>query len=272
MNENGYTLSDIAAVNGNGRNSGAFGEEWIWIIVLFLFAGGWGQNGGFGGNRGGGAADNYVLASDFATIQRQLSDGFSGLERKGDTINNGLCDGFYAQNTTLLNGFSGVNQNLANGFANAELSRANGQTAIISQLNANNIAAMQAQNAIQTQIADCCCQNRYDDLQNTNVLQTAISNGFCQTNFNGANNTRDLIDNQNANTRAILEALNANKVEALKERIAEQAQQISQLNLAASQAAQNSYLLNELRSPGCPVAAYMVPNPNCCHTPCGCGC
>ena len=84
-----------------------------------------------------GAVDNYVLASDFATLQRQIDSSTSSLERKGDTINSGLCDGFYAQNTTMLNGFS-----------QAELSRANGQTALMQQMNANNITAMQNTNAL----------------------------------------------------------------------------------------------------------------------------
>ena len=71
---------------------------------------GWGNRGNvFGGGNGLGATDNYVLASDFATIQRQLSDGFGDLTAQSRYIQNGLCDGFYAMNTSLLNGFAGVN-------------------------------------------------------------------------------------------------------------------------------------------------------------------
>ena len=102
MNEN-YSLADIAAATGNGGNScnnGGFGGAWgEWILVFLIFAlfGGWG-NGGFGrGNSAGmdsygggmGAASGYVLASDFATIQRQLSDGFNTQERRTDAIING---------------------------------------------------------------------------------------------------------------------------------------------------------------------------------------
>lgn len=122
------TPADIAAVTGNCGGNGMWGDggAW-WIIILFLFVFcGWGGNGW--GNNGGaaGAADNYVLASDFATLQRQIDSSTASLERKSDAINSGLCDGFYAQNTTALTGFSNVNQNLCNGFAQAELSRANG--------------------------------------------------------------------------------------------------------------------------------------------------
>lgn len=249
------TPADIAAVTGNNGNGmwGDGGAWWIIILFLFVFCG-WGGNGW--GNNGGaaGAADNYVLASDFATLQRQIDSSTQSLERKGDAINSGLCDGFYAMNTTALNGFAGVNQNLSNGFANAELSRANGQTAIMQQMNANNITAMQNANALQSQLAQCCCDNReaiagvnYNMAMNANTTQRAIENGFCQTNYNNANNTRDIIDNQNSNARAILDALNAQQLAAKDARIAEQNQQIFGLQLAASQQAQNNYLVQTLK-------------------------
>ena len=249
------TPADIAAVTGNNGNGmwGDGGAWWIIILFLFVFCG-WGGNGW--GNNGGavGAADNYVLASDFATLQRQIDSSTASLERKADAINNGLCDGFYAQNTTALTGFANVNQNLSNGFANAELSRANGQTAIMQQMNTNNVTAMQTANALQSQIAQCCCDNReaiagvnYNMAMNANATQRAIENGFCQTNYNNANNTRDIIDNQNSNARAILDALSAQQLAAKDARIAEQNQQIFGLQLAASQQAQNNYLVQTLK-------------------------
>lgn len=92
---------------GCGNNNGAFGNngDWIWAFLLFaiLGNGAWGIGGGYGGR--GGVADNYVLATDFATIERKL-----------DGVNNGLCDGFYAQNTNMLNGFAAVQQALCQGF------------------------------------------------------------------------------------------------------------------------------------------------------------
>ena len=94
------------------------------------------------------------------------------------------------------------------------------------------------------------------------------------------NNTRDIIENQNANYRALHEELVANKLEMKNERIAEQQNEINALRLKASQEAQNAYLLRELRP--CPDPAYIVPNPNCCYNysingvgygnnGCGCG-
>lgn len=252
------TPADIAAVTGNNGcgGNGMWGEGSWFLIILFLFVFcGWGNNGWGNGNGGAaGAADNYVLASDFATLQRQIDSSTSSLERKGDVINSGLCDGFYAMNTTALNGFAGVTQDMNSGFAQAELSRANGQASLTQQMNANNITAMQNANAIQSQLAQCCCDNRaaiadvnYNMAMNSNAIQQGINNGFCQTNYNNANNTRDIIDNQNSNARAILDALNAQQLAAKDAKIAEQNQQIFGLQLAASQQAQNNYLVQTLK-------------------------
>lgn len=233
MMTDGLSASDVALIQGNGRNNDGFGDGngW-WIILFFLCMFGWGGFGGRGfggyGSGSGSAVDGYVLTSDFANIERKI-----------DGVNTGLCDGFYTQ-AQLING---VNTN------------------ILTQGNASNVAMLQGFNGLQSQIADCCCQNRYDALQNANTTNNAIQTGFCQTNFNNSNNTRDIIDSQNAGTRAILDAIQANKVEALNQRIAEQNQQINSLQLAASQSAQNQYLVNQLRP--CPTPAYVVANPYC---------
>ena len=233
MMTDGLSASDVALLQGNGRNNDGFGDGngW-WIILFFICMFGWGGFGGrgFGGYGGGSgsAVDGYVLTSDFANIERKI-----------DGVNTGLCDGFYTQ-AQLING---VNTN------------------ILTQGNASNVAMLQGFNGLQSQIADCCCQNRYDALQNANITNNAIQTGFCQTNFNNSNNTRDIIESQNAGTRAILDAIQANKVEALNQRIAEQNQQINSLQLAASQSAQNQYLVNQLRP--CPTPAYVVANPYC---------
>lgn len=249
--------ADIAAVSGNNRNNGGWMDNgWLWIIVLFLFCGFGGNM--FGGRGASGAADNYVLASDFATIQRQIDSAASTLERKADLTQSGLCDGFYAMNTTLLNGFSGVNQNMNNGFMNAELARCNQQAALMQQLN-----------NMQMQQANCCCETR-EAIQGVNYN---LATQACDTRNTIQNATRDIVDNQNCNARAILDALTAQRIEAKDAKIAEQNQQIFAAQLAASQAAQNAYLVNQLKP--CPIPAYLVQNPSCCYgtatTACGCG-
>lgn len=216
----GYAVGKDSS-NGGGFGFGGYGAEWIWIIVLFAL---W-QNGGWG-NGGNGVGSNYVLATDFATIERKL-----------DGVNNGLCDGFYAMNTGMLNGFSGVQQTLCQGFS--------GVNASITDVG--------------YAIKDCCCTTqRAIDGVNYNIA----------TQFGALNNTlcglgRDIIDNQNANYRALHDELVANKIEAKNERIAELTMQLNRADLRASQEAQNAYLLSELKP--CPKASYIVPNPNCCY-------
>lgn len=207
----------VAPANGNGNGFG-FGGDGAWfLIILFLFAFcGWGGN-GWGNNAGnsGGVVDGYVLASDFSNI-----------ERKMDIINNGLCDGFYAVNNTLLTGFG-----------NAELSRANQQAALMQQLS-----------AMQMQAANCCCENRAAIAQ----VRYDMATQACDTRNTVQNATRDIVENQNANSRAILDFLTNSKMRDL-----ESANQ--ELRLAASQAAQNNYLISQLRPT--PIPAYASCNP-----------
>ena len=95
----GYSLSDIAMASGNNDCFGGNGSWWLIILFLFAFC-----NGGAWGNYGGvGASNNYVLASDFATIQRQLSDGFNSIDNALDRQNAGICDLGYTQ-AQLING------------------------------------------------------------------------------------------------------------------------------------------------------------------------
>ena len=120
--------------SGNGFGWGGDGAWWIIILFLFVFCG-WGGNGwGNNGGNGGGVVDGYVLTSDFANVERKI-----------DSVNQGLCDGFYQQ-AQLVNG---TNMAMANGFGQAELSRSNQQAALMQQLT-----------AMQMQAAECCCNTQ----------------------------------------------------------------------------------------------------------------
>nr|DAI02723.1 MAG TPA: hypothetical protein [Caudoviricetes sp.] len=206
----------VTPANGSGNGFG-FGGDGAWfLIILFLFAFcGWGGNGWGNNGNSGGVVDGYVLASDFSNI-----------ERKMDLINGGLCDGFYAVNNTLLTGFG-----------NAELSRANQQAALMQQLS-----------AMQMQAANCCCENRAAIAQ----VRYDMATQACDTRNTVQNATRDIVENQNANSRAILDFLTNSKMRDL-----ESANQ--ELRLAASQAAQNNYLISQLRPT--PIPAYASCNP-----------
>lgn len=225
----------VAPANSYGGGMGMWGENWIWIIVLFLF--GWGRNGFGNGNGNGGVVDGYVLTSDFANVERKI-----------DSVNQGLCDGFYQQ-AQLVNG---TNMAMANGFAQAELSRSNQQAALMQQLN-----------AMQMQAANCCCENRAAIAQ----VRYDMATQACDTRNTVQNATRDIIDANNQNSRAILDFLTQSKLSDLQT-------ENQNLKLAASQAAQNNYLISQLRP--CPSPAYITCNPwagsgyGGCGSGCGC--
>lgn len=214
----------VTPANSNGDGFG-WGGGLFWIVILFFLAAfGWGGN-GWGGNNGG-VMDGYVLTSDFANIERKL-----------DNVNNGICDGFYAMNTGMLNGFAGVTQAVTSGFSAAEVARCNAQMTFMQQFF-----------ALQQSLSDCCCQNREAIAQ----VRYDMATQACDTRNTVQNATRDIIDNQNSNSRAILDYLQSSKMRDLE---AENAS----LKLAASQAAQNNYLVSTLRP--APAPAYITCNP-----------
>lgn len=236
------SLADIAAVTGGNRNDGAWGDGGWWVlIILFALFGGWGGY-GFGGNGVGGYT---ATAATQADIQRGFDN--SAVISKLDGITNGLCDGFYAVNNGMLTGFNTIQQ----------------------AINADTVAGMQNANAIQSQLANCCCETReaiqgvnFNMAQNTCALQNTMNN-----------NTRDIIDSQNAGTRAILDYLCQDKIATLQA-------ENNDLRLAASQDRQNALLTTAMTAQTnhiinavnpSPIPAYQVPNPNT-YIPYGCGC
>ena len=225
----------VAPTNAGGNGGFGWGDNgalWLIVLFLFIFAGGWGN--GFGNNAGnsGGVVDGYVLTSDFANVERKI-----------DSVNQGLCDGFYQQ-AQLVNG---TNMAMANGFGQAELSRSNQQAALMQQLT-----------AMQMQAQQCCCDQRADMAQ----LRYDMATQGCDTRNTIQTATRDIIDNANSNSRAILDFLTQSKLQDLQSANQE-------LRLAASQAAQNNYLISQLRPT--PIPAYQSCNPWAAGTYNGCG-
>lgn len=248
--------ADIAAVvNGGGYGGsncgwGGFGGGGIWdILVLFLLFGLFGGNGfGWGGGnaRGGcGCSSNSCMPcatpSDVnAAVDRQTFIG------KLDGISNGICDSTYAVTGAITNGFS-----------QAEISRCNQQAAIMAQL-----ASMAADSA------KCCCETQRGIERGFADIGYAMATQACETRNLIQTTTRDITDNANANTRAILDFLVKDKIDTLTS-------ENQALRLKASQADQNAVLraaidastAEIIRRTGneCPVPAYVVPNPNCCY-------
>lgn len=228
--------------NGNNWNDGS----WLWfLIVVFAIFGGWGNGfGGFGGTNGGVGSE----------IQRGFDN--QAVISKLDGISNGLCDGFYAMNNSMLTGFNGINTNIMQtGYG------------IQQAVNADTVANMQNTNALQSQIANCCCETReaiqgvnYNMATNTCALQNTMNN-----------NTRDIIDSQNAGFRSILDYLCQDKIATLTaenndlRRAASQDRQNALLT--STMAAQTNQIINAVNP--APIPAYTVPNPNAYY---GCGC
>lgn len=224
--------------NGGGFGWGSDGAWWIVLFLIFAAFGGWGNGFGFGGGNGG-VMDGYVLTSDFASVERKL-----------DSISNGICDSTFALNNAITGGFATTTQALNSGFQTAELSRANQQAALMQQLN-----------AMQMQAQQCCCDQRADTAQ----LRYDLAAQGCETRNAIQTSTREIVTNANDNTRAILDFLVNSKMQDLQT-------ENQNLKLAASQAAQNNYLVSQLRPS--PIPAYSVQNPYCCnqYAACGCGC
>lgn len=229
---------DNSGSNGGFGSMGGWGDLAALLVVAGLFGGGRGGIFGNGGSNSG-VADNYVLATDFATIERKL-----------DGVNSGICDLGFNLSNTVTQGFAGMN------------------TAIVSQGYETRLGTQ----SLAAQLAQCCCD-----------LREGISgiNYNVATHFGALNNTlcglgRDIIENQNANYRAIHEELVANKIEAKNERIAELQDALYRADLRASQTAQTLDLksyIDKLNPNRCPDPAYIVQPPqpvtfptNCCGT------
>ena len=306
MTENGSQMyMPVAPAYGAGGGMGGFGYggDW-WLVLIILFAlGGWG-NGGFGGGFGG--FGNMALGYDFPWllngqqgINNNVSDGFRDAQLNTNVTS--VRDGIAALSTQLCGAVGDIQTNLCNGFNGVNMSVNNAQNALAQQFYTNQIADLERSYAAQTastqgmsnlqsQLAQCCCDNRLATCQTQNIVQ----NEGNSTRFADANNTRDIITNQTQNTQAILDKLCQLELDGVKaqvdaknDRISELQTQLNMANLAASQTAQtarlersNSEVIDGLynRLATCPVGTMPVygnqpiftcPNNNGCG--CGCG-
>lgn len=234
------TMPVTPAYQGGGYGNSMWGGDWASWIILFLIFGMFGWGNGFGGGFGGNGGTNGPGFQGWAT-RADINEGFAL---------NGLQNGQNSIRDAVSNGFHGVDNAVCT----------------------LGYQTQQGFNALGAQMAQCCCDTqRAIDGANYNMATQA-----CDTRNTIQNSTRDIIDNANANSRAILDFLTQDKITTL------QAENQS-LKLAASQANQNSYLTatldaqtNELirRINPMPIPAYQVPNPyaGCGCNPCGCGC
>lgn len=261
FNNMGPSLADIAAVtrNNDGNGFGMDGGWWAIIIILALF-GGFNGFGGFGGGWGMNGFGGMNGFNTFGFLNGDIQRAFDTqtVISKLDGLNSGVCSLGYDQ----LNQMNGINQNIMQtGF---------GLQQSINQLGVN---AMQNANAISTQLAQCCCENRQGQADIKYAMATdtcAVTNAIQQA-------AQNIMQNDNANYRQLHDENVALQMAQKNERIQEQAARIAQLELQASQAAQNNYLVDTLRP--CARPAYITCNPftgvnqwnqGCCNNNGGC--
>lgn len=212
FNSNMPSLSDIAAVTNNNDGFGG-GNGWWVLIILFAIFGGWG-NGAYAGNAGSGAADNYVLASDFANIQRQIDTATADIKQSTTSIANGLSSLGYDQ----LSQMNGINTNINTA-----------QNNLMAQLN-----------AMQANFSQCCCEQKY-----------LMAEQSCQTRQAVADAAANIVATNNANTQRLVDMLNAMQTNALQEKIAALQNENANLRFEASQQAQNATIISALTNQGC---------------------
>ena len=130
-------------------------------------------------------------------------------------------------------------------------------------------ANTQAINSLQSQFAQCCCDNRLA----TANLSALVQSENCADREALSNGIRDIIASQNAGTQRIIDQLCADKIDAKNEKIADLERQLTMANLAASQAVQTGRLLSDNAAQTAaleqylnptPRPAWIVQNPNCC--------
>ena len=185
----------------------------------------------FGGGFGGGFGMDGVYP--WLNNSQNINDGFrdQAINANVNGIQNAVVSGFGDVQTALCGGFAGVNASI-NG----------AQNAIAQQMYSNEIAALERSfaaqtaatagtSAIQSQLAQCCCDNRLATVQTQNVVATESAA------------TRLAIQEQ---TQAILDKMCAQEIDNLKAQNISLQNQVNMLNLAASQTAQSAYLVDKL--------------------------
>ena len=250
--ENGMgTTMLVQPSGGNGLGGGLFGGDLSIIVLFFLFMmlGGWGN--GFGGGFGGG--DLYPWMNNSQNINSGFRDQMLGTQISG--IQNSITSGFGDVATALCGGFAGVNASI-NG----------AQNAITQQMYQNTIADMERSFGVQTQLQNCCCENRASVAD----LKYTVATEACADRSAISDALQKVIAENNASTQKILDKMCQQEIEALKAQNAALQNQVNLQALAASQTAQTAqlvadntaqtqYIVNRVAP--YPIPAYTVANP-----------
>lgn len=274
---------------GNGGFGGGFlGGDGIWALLIFVmifgcWGGGFGGFGGFGGV-GGLAADGAMLYP-WMNQAEITTNGFRDqmINTSIQGIQNSVTSGF----GDVALGIAGINQNICQ-TGNVAVSAVNSaQNSLASQMYANQISDLersfaaqtantQGLNALQAQLSNCCCNQS----ANTADLKYTIATENCADRAAISDGVRDILTATQAQTNAILNQLCADKLEQKNDTISQLRSELMYARGQASRDVQTAEiqlgqrnLANEVEQYVAPraIPAYMVQNPNCCGSPCGCG-
>ena len=253
---------------GGGFGGGFDGDAWLILIIIFaLFGNGFG---GFGGNGNiGGMMYPWMNLQD--TTQAGFNQAATASQLSG--IQSAISSGF---GDTAL-GIAGVNQNICQ-TGNATVAAITGaQNALTQQMYSNQLAdlersfaaqtaATQGNNALQSQLANCCCENRLA----TANLSADLAREACADRAAVSNGIRDVLTATQAQTQTILDKMCQMEIDNLKAQNSALQSQVLMKDFAASQTAQTAslmadnafqtqYIVNRVAP--YPIPSYTVPNP-----------
>ena len=219
--DRGYAYPMYGGFGGNGFSGDG---SWIWLILILALLGGWGN--GNGNGFGGGFGNDYAwLSNGQKEIMTNTNNGFDTLHLSNQI--EGVRDGIYGLSNQLCNCCADMNSTVSNGFYNAEIAA-----------NSRQMADMNQNFALSTQLANASADNR---LGIANLTSTVLSEN-CADRAAISEGLREVITNQTANTQRILDQLCNDKIDAKNEKIADLQRELQMADLKASQIAQNSFI------------------------------
>lgn len=273
------TMPVAPAYSAMGGSGGGFGGGYgwgndIWLIIIILFAlGGFGNFGNGGGMGNGGGVNTLYPWMNQSEI---TSTGFQNLATNNaiSDLQSSVTSGFGNIQTSLCSGFAGVNASI-NGAQNAIAQQLyTNQISDLQQSFANQMATNQGFNGLQSQLASCCCENRLA----TANLSADLAREACADRAAVNDALRSVLEANNASTQRIIDQMTADKIDAKNEKIQDLERQLTAANLAASQIAQTSQIVDQTysRFATCPVGTVPVygeqPIFTCNNNGYGCGC